>query len=200
MPRDDRILIGTNNEGKFIEIADVLRPLSLTLLRPSDLGISADCAETGTTFAENALQKARRFRSLAGLPTIADDSGIVVDALRGELGVRTRRWGAGPAASDDAWIRAFLRRMEGEPNRRARFVCAIAFIDREGRERTFDGTCEGAITGALQADYLPGLPISACFIPDGYDRVFSALNIEQKNDTSHRGKAARKLYEYLSAT
>ena len=198
MPRDDRILIGTNNEGKFIEIADVLRPLSLTLLRPSDLGISADCAETGTTFAENALQKARRFRSLAGLPTIADDSGIVVEALEGELGIHTRRWGAGPNASDREWIDYFLQRMEEEENRKARFVCNLAYIDPAGKEHLFEGSCEGIITPSLMADYLPGLPISACFLPEGFESVYSAMTVDQKNAISHRGRAVHTFKRFLS--
>jgi XTP/dITP diphosphohydrolase len=88
--------------------------------------------------------------------------------------------------------------MDQEQNRRARFVCSLAYIDHKGTEHVFEGTCDGMITRTLEADYLPGLPISACFKPDGFDRVYSALTIEQKNSTSHRGRALKKFAEFLS--
>jgi len=130
------------------------------------------------------------------MPTIAEDSGIHVEALGGELGIHTRRWGAGPEASDGEWIQYFLERMRKERNKRARFHCVVALVS-SNREIAFEGECRGAITDSLEADYLPGLPISACFKPDGYDRVFSALMTEEKNRVSHRGRALHKLREFL---
>jgi len=192
-----KLLIGTNNRGKFIEIADVLRDLPLTTITPQDLSIVGDPSETGSTFEENAMQKARFFHEQSHMPTVADDSGITVEALDGELGVHTRRWGAGPAASDEEWIEYFLRRMKQEDNKRAHFICCLAYLDAEGSMQTFEGRCSGVITDTLEADYLPGLPISACFKPDGCECVFSALNIEQKNCTSHRGKASQLLRNFL---
>ncbi|MDD3896545.1 MAG: non-canonical purine NTP pyrophosphatase [Candidatus Peribacteraceae bacterium] len=192
-----QLLIGTNNHGKFIEISEVLSGLPIAPVRPADIGIAGDPEETGNTFAENALQKARFFRSLSNLPTVADDSGIVVEAIANELGLHTRRWGAGPSASDAQWIEHFLKRMEKEANKRAHFLCTLAYIDANGDEHVFEGKCSGIITATLEADYLPGLPISACFKPDGCDSVFSALKVEQKNSTSHRGKAAHALRQFL---
>jgi XTP/dITP diphosphohydrolase len=192
-----QLLIGTNNHGKFIEISEVLSDLPVTPVRPADISIAGDPEETGTTFEENALQKARFFRSLSNLPTVADDSGIVIEALENELGLHTRRWGAGPAASDAQWIEHFLKRMEKEANKRAHFLCTLAFIDETGSEHVFEGKCSGMITATLEADYLPGLPISACFKPDGCDSVFSELKIEHKNSTSHRGQAAHALRKFL---
>lgn len=191
------LLLGTNNAGKVTEISEVLSGLPIALVTPRDLGIDDQPAETGTTFAENALQKARFYFERAGLPTVADDSGIIVEALKNELGLHTRRWGAGPDASDQEWITYFLQRMKKEKNKRAHFVCVLAYIDRHGAEHLFEGRCDGVITESLEADYLPGLPISACFRPDGYDRVFSALSIEQKNSTSHRGKATQAFADFL---
>jgi len=105
--------------------------------------------------------------------------------------------GAGPEANDEEWITFFLDRMKGEKSKRARFTCVLAVYD--GNEvHTFEGYCDGVITETLEAEYLPGLPISACFRPDGYDTVFSALSVEEKNRVSHRGKAVRELKEYLS--
>lgn len=192
-----KLLIGTKNKGKIIEIAEALAGLSIRCIGAHEAGISEDPVEEGSTFAENALQKARFYRARAMLPTLADDSGIIVEALKSELGIHTRRWGAGPDASDEEWITYFLSRMEREPNRRAQFVCVLAYIDADGIEHLFEGTCDGVITESLEADYLPGLPISACFKPDGYDCVYSAMKVEQKNCTSHRGRAVNQLAEFL---
>jgi XTP/dITP diphosphohydrolase len=193
-----QLLIGTNNAGKVIEISEVLSGLELDLKTPKDFGIQEQPEETGTTFKENAVQKAQHFYSAARMPTIADDSGIIVEALEDELGLHTRRWGAGPAASDEEWIAYFLKRMQKESNKRAAFVCTLAYLDHNENLHTFEGRCDGVITEELEAEYLPGLPISACFRPEGYDRVFSALSIEQKNSTSHRGRAAQKFREHLT--
>ena len=196
-----RLLIGSNNPGKHTEIGEALAGLSLELIKPSDIDIQTDPDENGSSFAENAIMKARHFRLASdGLPTLADDSGIIVEALKNELGISTRRWGAGPKATDDQWIDFFLRRMEKEKNKRARFVCCIAYIDAQGKEYTFEGTCDGVITQSLEAGYLPGLPISACFKPKGFDCVYSAMSIEQKNSTSHRGRALKKLRMQLLKT
>ena len=191
------LLLGTNNKGKVIEIKEALTGLPISILTPDDFSIAELPEETGETFAENAIQKANFYFEKTNVPTLADDSGIEVDALKDELGLHTRRWGAGSAASDEEWIAYFLKRMHKEKNKRARFVCTLAHIDRDGKLHLFEGTCEGMITEKLEADYLPGLPISACFKPDGFDRAFSALSVEQKNSTSHRGRACQKFAEHL---
>lgn len=193
-----QLLIGSRNPGKAIEIREALAGLPLQFLLPGDAKITIDDPEeTGSTFAENALLKARHFHRAGGLPTIADDSGIVVDALNNELGIHTRRWGAGAQATDEEWIRYFLNRMKEEENRTARFICTIAFIDDHKREHLFEGICKGSITHDLEASYLPGLPISACFRPEGFDLVYSAMSVDEKNSVSHRGKAVKLLREHL---
>ena len=194
---ESHILIGSNNKGKFIEISELLQDIAVKLIQPMDLGISEDPDETGKTFEENAVQKVRFYHDLAKIPTIADDSGIIIEALQDELGIHTRRWGAGPQATDEEWIEFFLKRMKGESNKRAHFICSLAYIDPSGSLHSFEGRCSGIITDELEADYLPGLPISACFRPEGFDSVFSALTIEQKNSTSHRGLASQKFKKYL---
>jgi len=194
-----QLLIGTNNKGKHIEISEVLGNLDLELLTPSDLKIAIDPEETGSSYAENALIKARHFYEHGGcIPTIADDSGIIIEAIQGELGIHTRRWGAGADASDEEWIEYFLKRMESESNRKARFVSNIAYIDASNTEHIFEGICEGIITPTLEADYLPGLPISACFKPESFDVVYSAMSIDQKNTISHRGRAVHALRYHLA--
>ena len=192
-----KLLIATTNKGKVIEIGEVLANLPVTLVTPIDYGIQESPHEHGATFAENAKLKAQFYFDQTKLPTIADDSGIFVEALAGELGVQTRRWGAGPEASDEEWIAFFLERMKKEKNKRAHFVCALSYIDADGIAHVFEGKCSGSITETLEADYLPGLPISACFKPDGFEKVFSALSLEQKNSTSHRGRATVAFREFL---
>lgn len=191
------LLIATSNKGKIVEISEALQGLDIVLKTPLDVGITESPHEHGDTYEENALEKARFYHKHARIPTLADDSGIVIEALEKELGVHTRRWGAGPTASDADWIEYFLQRMSKEKNRRARFVCCLALIDADGSEHLFTGTCDGVITESLEAGYLPGLPISACFRPDGFEQVYSAMNLEQKNSTSHRGRAVLKLREFL---
>lgn len=192
------LLIGTNNAGKVIEIGEALGGLVSEIVTPQAVGITESPEETGSTFAENARQKARfYFERSDGLPTLADDSGILVEALADELGIHTRRWGKGKDASDAEWIEHFLQRMAAEPNKRARFICVLHYIDAEEQDHVFEGACDGVITDTLEADYLPGLPISACFKPDGLDKVYSALSVEEKNRVSHRGRALRGFAEFL---
>lgn len=193
-----KLLIATTNKGKIIEIREALTGLPIEILTPVEKGITEMPKETGDTFEANAIEKARFIFEQAKMPTLADDSGILVEALQKELGIHTRRWGAGPEASDQEWIDYFLARMKKEKNKRARFVCALCYIDEEGKEYLFEGTCDGVITESLEADYLPGLPISACFKPDGYDKVFSALSVEEKNAVSHRGRAMTSFQKFLA--
>lgn len=194
------LLTATQNKGKIIEIGECLSGLPVRIRKPDEFGIGEAPHEHGTTYRDNAIIKATYYHERAGIPTLADDSGIVVDALKDELGVQTRRWGAGAEATDEEWIQFFLKRMTKESNKRAQFVCALAYVGPDGEMRTFEGTCSGVITESLEASYLPGLPISACFKPDGFSSVYSAMSIEQKNSTSHRGRALASFRSFLEKT
>ena len=132
--------------------------------------------------------------------TIAEDSGILVDALAGELGIKTRRWGAGEKATDQEWIDYFLKRMSdvSSQNRGAKFVCCSAIIDLHGQEHMFRGETPGIITQNLEAPIYEGLPLSSCFRPIGFDQVYSALTLQQKNAVSHRGKAMKQVHDWLA--
>jgi len=190
-------LLATTNEGKAVEIRECLADFEIALMTLTDLTHSpAQPAETGETFEENAIAKARYYFEKTGIPSIADDSGIHVKALNGELGVQTRRWGAGEKASDSEWVEYFLDQMKEEEEKKAEFICVLALADESG-VHTFEGQCHGIITDSLEAEYLPGIPISACFRPDGCEHVFSALTTEEKNRVSHRGEAVQKLREFL---
>lgn len=191
------ILIATTNPGKFKEIAEILEPLDRELISLKDMGISHDFEETEDSFEGNALGKARFYSELAGLPTVADDSGIFVEALADELGVKTRRWGAGAEASDEEWLEHFMWRMAQEDNRRACFVAAAAFVDADVVHVEL-GEVLGLITQEIEAPLKPGIPLSSVFRPDGYDKVYTALLAEgKKHEISHRGQAFEKLLKYL---
>jgi|WetSurMetagenome_2_1015567.scaffolds.fasta_scaffold243219_2 XTP/dITP diphosphohydrolase len=198
-----RILIGTSNPGKHGEIMEVMGDLPVIFLRPSDLDLDGGVDENGSTYEENAEIKARHFHSQCGFLTLAEDSGIVVDALAGELGIKTRRWGAGGDASDEEWIRHFLEVMRDVPEnkRTARFVCCAAVIGPgdggRAEVRFFRGETEGIITKDLEVPIIPGIPLSSCFRPVGFDKVYAALSTGAKNSISHRGKAMRAAKDYL---
>ncbi len=198
-----KLLIATTNPGKFAEMQEILADLELELVFLGDLDVDTDLEENGETFEENALLKAEHFAGLTGLPALADDSGILVDALPGELGVKTRRWGAGAEATDQEWIEYFLERMVDveEENRGAEFVAAVALVwgdEKSGFEKKFFlGETKGVITKNLEAEIVPGIPLSSCFRHQGSDRVYSALSEAEKNAASHRGKAMKQMKKFL---
>jgi XTP/dITP diphosphohydrolase len=199
-----QLLIGTGNPGKFMEIREILEDLPIEMVTIDEVGLSGDVDETGETHEANALLKARHFFHKTGMPTLAEDSGIIVDALGEELGVHTRRWGAGHDATDEEWIAFFLERMKEFPAeaRTARFVCHAALIlPREGvkggEEHVFDGESSGMLTTELEAPIKAGLPLSSVFKPTGYDRVYAGLTAGEKAEISHRAQAVGQVKEFL---
>lgn len=191
-----KILVATKNPGKFKGIQDTLSELPVQFLSLDQLGITAEFEENGKDFSEIALKKALFYHKLSGLPTVADDSGIFVEALKDELGSKTRRWGAGPQASDEEWLRVFMNRLGKETRRHAEFICAAAFVN--GKERVvFEGRTKGVITMKIEAPLYPGVPLSSVFKPADCDKVYAALSTEEKKQFSHRGKAFGQLFHYL---
>lgn len=194
-----KLLIATKNPGKFNEIIGVLHGLPFEFLFLKDLPeIESNFEEIGETFYENALGKARHFHGLTELLTLAEDSGILIDAFPGEFGVKTRRWGLGENVSDEEWIAHFMKVMDGisDGGRGAKFTCHAVLVDGE-KELSFEGETNGVITRELMAPILPGLPLSSCFMPDRFDRVYAALSREEKNAISHRGQAISKVRKFL---
>ncbi|MFH0838181.1 MAG: non-canonical purine NTP pyrophosphatase [Patescibacteria group bacterium] len=192
-----KILIATHNFGKYKELMEVLEDLPFKFVSLNDEKITEDVEEHGDSFETNAILKAEFFSRLTGLPAIADDSGIHVDALNNELGVKTRRWGAGANASDEEWLAHFLDRMAKEKNRRAEFVACIAFAHTGAETITFRGECVGQILDRPQTKIEHGIPLSSVFLPDGKNKVYSAMSKKEKNEISHRGLAIKKCYDYL---
>jgi XTP/dITP diphosphohydrolase len=192
-----KLLIATHNRGKVAEYAQIMQDLGLELVSLADVGVDLAVEETGATYAENALIKARSYATATGLPTLGDDSGIEIDALGGEPGVYSARYG-GEDASDEDRYRLVLRRMAKVPDaqRTARFRCVIALVWPDGEEDLVEGVCEGRIarepTGTHGFGYDP-----VFFVPE-YDRTMAELPPEVKNRISHRGRAARAARDVLA--
>lgn len=203
------LLLATTNRGKAAELAAQLAGVAelRTLADLPTLRVGATLrveiqppAETGVTFAENAAIKAEFWAAQTGLPCLADDSGILVDALPGELGVATRRWGAGENASDAAWLAHFLERMKDVPAERrgAAFVCVLALARPSMPTLFFEGNVRGTLTTAAEAPLISGIPLSSVFRPEGATQVFAALTPAEKARCSHRGHAGEKLRAFLT--
>lgn len=191
------VLLASGNVGKLREMSVLLAPLGLELLTQGSLGIHS-VAETGTTFIENALLKARHGARLAKLPAIADDSGIEVDALDGRPGVYSARF-AGENASDDENLRKLLTELHGVPTefRQARYHCVIVFV-RDANDRLpiiAHGTWEGQITTEPRGT--GGFGYDPIFLPSGLHSTAAQLPPEQKNKLSHRAQALAALVKEL---
>ncbi|HEY8340273.1 MAG TPA: RdgB/HAM1 family non-canonical purine NTP pyrophosphatase [Egibacteraceae bacterium] len=184
-----RLVLATRNRGKLAELRRILDGLDVELLGADDVGLP-DVEETGTTFEDNALLKARAAAAASGLPAVADDSGLEVDALGGEPGVRSARY-AGAHGDDEANLRLVLERMEGIRDRRARFVCVAALVTPDGREWTTRATLEGTLTTAPRGS--GGFGYDPILVPLGETRTTAEMAPEEKDAISHRGKAFRAL-------
>ncbi len=190
------MLIATHNRGKIREYRELLRELCSQLVGLDDVGITEQAEETGDSFAENALAKARAYAQLSGHVTLADDSGLEVDALCKRPGVYSARYG-GPGLTDEQRYLKLLTELEdlGAADRRARFRCAIAVAWPDGRCALTTGSCEGEIAseplGANGFGYDP-----VFYIPE-YQRTMAELPETIKNRISHRARAARAMVELL---
>jgi len=191
-----KILIATGNSGKFKEMMEVLGDIPVQFVSLKDLGFSNDVEESGKTYKENAFLKADYFHKKTGLPTIAEDSGLEVSVLKGELGVTTRRWGVGESASDEEWLGHFLKRMEPESDRSACFYCTAVFVSDDER-KSFVGESRGVLAKEPMCEIPKGIPVSALFIPEGKNKAFACMDQHEKNSVSHRGTAMKQLKEFL---
>ena len=190
-----KFVLATHNPGKLKEMADILSGLGVEVVSPADVGISVDVEETGTTFAENAMLKAKAICAASGLPAIADDSGLCVDALNGGPGVYSARYG-GEELDDRGRYTLLLQNMRGQTTRAAHFACAIACAFPGGDELTAEGRCDGAIAFAPMGT--AGFGYDPVFLVPEKGRTFGQLTAEEKGAISHRGKALRAFSEKLA--
>lgn len=176
---------------------EILHPLSCDFIFLGDFNLNdEDFSENGKTFQENAREKAKYYSLKMDKPALGEDSGIIVDALEGELGVYTKRWGLGEYSSDKEWVEFFLEEIKNEKNRNAKFSCCASFY-YNGKFFDFFGETKGKIADKLLAPIIPGLPLSSCFLPEKSNQVYAEMGAEEKNKISHRGKAIRKFFEFL---
>ncbi len=192
----DAILIATANRGKVTEFRHLVRELPVEFLSLADVADVPDVLEDADTFEGNALKKAQTISQATGMVTLADDSGLCVDALDGAPGMLSARYG-GPGLSDEAKCRLILRELDRIPDdeRSARFVCVLALVSRDGDEVLFRGTCEGRITRSLRG--ARGFGYDPIFFYEPAGLTFAEMDMQAKNAVSHRGAALRQFAEYL---
>lgn len=192
----DRLLVATHNQGKLEEIAALLAPRAIAVVGAAELGL-AEPAETESTFLGNARIKAHAAAQAAGLPALADDSGIEVDALGGAPGVHTADWAAAPGGRD--FVQAMTRTWQlleaahaPEP-RRARFRCTLVLAWPDGHDEVFEGAVEGRVVWPMRGTQ--GHGYDPVFMPDGHAITFGEMDRWEKNRISHRAVAIARLLE-----
>ena len=181
-----KFVLATQNQKKLREMSDILSGFGVEVVTPKSLGIDLEVEETGTTFAENAMLKAKAICEAANLPAIADDSGLCVDALAGAPGVYSARYG-GEGLDDVGRYRLLLENLRGQTTRTAHFACAIACAFPNGDTLTAEGKVEGTIAFAPMGE--GGFGYDPIFFYPPLRKTFGQLTAEEKHGISHRGKA-----------
>jgi len=196
-----QLLVATFNPGKARELARLVGPLGIDVVSPADLGIREDYEETGATYEENARGKALHYAAIGRLPTLADDSGLEVDALGGRPGPLSARYG-GPGLDDTGRNALLLREIESVPDERrtARYVAVVALARAaiaSGREwlRDFRATCEGRIATGPRGPH--GFGYDPIFLFPGFGATFGEVPEDRKDEVSHRGLALRQVAAFL---
>ena len=187
-------VLASNNRKKLVEMREILSELGVEVISLAEAGVHASPEETGATFAENALIKADAACSATGMPSVADDSGLVVDALGGAPGVYSARYGGEGLSDTDRYL-LLLKNMEDKEQRGAAFVSSIACRFPDGTLITSEGTCPGEILRAPAGDR--GFGYDPVFFLPELGRSMAQLTAEEKNAVSHRGQALRVFAEKL---
>lgn len=194
-------VLASNNAGKLIEMRELLAEAGIDVISQSEAGVGFSVDETGTTFEENSRLKAMMAVTLTGMPAIADDSGLCVDALGGAPGVYSARYGGSQAETDTERMQLLLRNMDGQTMRSARFVSCICCAFPNGDIITARGECPGVITTEPRGEN--GFGYDPIFLPDGFDQTMAEMSRETKNMISHRARALedfrKGLMEYYAA-
>ncbi len=185
---DDKIIVASHTPGKVREISDLLRPCGIEVLAATDLGLE-EPEETGATFLENATLKAKASAEASGLPSLADDSGLVVPALGGAPGVHSARW-AGPGRDFDLAMERLIKEL-GDRDRSAHFVCALVLAWPDGHLECFEGQVFGTLVWPRRGGY--GFGYDPVFLAEGEEQSFGEMAAERKHKISHRAEAFRQL-------
>jgi len=187
-----KLIFATHNQGKLVEMKEILKGLDLEVLSAEEVGVRDEIEEDADTCEGNALKKARYVARQTGQWAVADDSGIFINALNGAPGVHSARWSNGKPLVDFT-----LEKMKNYNDRNAYFLSVAALVSPKGKEWVFQGKINGRITREPAGIDRPKLPYDLIFQPKGYDKTFAQMTDQQKNSLSHRGEAFRKLREFL---
>jgi XTP/dITP diphosphohydrolase len=192
---DFQLLVATTNAGKIRELEGLLTDLPLTLRGLREFPNAVEVEETGKTFAENAILKAEGYAKQLKILSLADDSGLEVEAMGGAPGVYSARF-AGENTSYEKKIETLLNKIGQADNRRARFVCVMAIANENGKIKYLaEGVCQGRI--AFEPRGENGFGYDPVFIPDGFEQTLGELPGEIKREISHRARACKKIIQYL---
>ena len=192
-----KVVLASKNKHKLVEISKILEKLDIQLVLQSELGVDIDVEETGTTFEENSFQKAEAVMKATGLPALADDSGIAVDALNGEPGVYSARYGFDDSLDDWGRLLLLLKNTEHVPDgqRQAQFVCVITLVMPDGRTIQARGEVHGELQ--RQPAGSGGFGYDPIFYYLPYGKTLAEVSAEEKNLVSHRAKALRLFYDKM---
>ena len=194
-----KVVLASKNQHKLVEMRDILSAQGVEVVLESDVGVDVDVEETGTTFEENSLLKARAVMEACGLPAIADDSGLSVDALNGAPGVYSARYG-GEGLDDVGRYRLLLENMKGQLDRKCKFVSVMTLCMTTGDVMSARGERQGPPSYAPQGEN--GFGYDPIFFVPEKKKTFAQLSPEEKNAISHRGNALKlfqqKLADYLA--
>lgn len=192
-----KVVLASKNKHKLVEISQITAQFGMELVLQAELGVDIDVEETGTTFEENSLLKAEAVMKATGLPALADDSGIAVEALGGEPGIYSARYGFDESLDDHGRLMLLLRNMEQIPDgqRQAKFVCVISFITPEGRVIQARGEIHGELTREPRGEN--GFGYDPIFYYPPLGKTTAELTAEEKNEVSHRANALKVFYEKL---
>ena len=192
-----KVVLASKNKHKWEEIREITEKLDIQLVMESELGVDIDVEETGSTFEENSLQKAMAVMEATGLPALADDSGIAVDALNGEPGIYSARYGFDESLDDWGRLQLLLHNMENVPDdqRQGKFVCVITMITPGGEIIQARGEVHGTI--AREPHGSGGFGYDPIFYYPPFGKTLAEVPAEQKNQVSHRAKALNRFYEKL---
>lgn len=192
-----KVVLASKNRHKLVEISRILEKLDIQLVLQSELGVDIDVEETGTTFEENSFLKAQAVMQATGLPALADDSGIAVDALNGEPGIYSARYGFDDTLDDWGRLLLLLKNTENVPDgqRQAQFVCVITLVTPQGEVIQARGEAHGELL--RQAAGQGGFGYDPIFYYPPFGKTFAEVTAEEKNQVSHRAVALKAMYEKL---
>ena len=192
-----KVVLASKNQHKLVEISQITRLFDMELVLQSQLGVDIDVEETGTTFEENSFLKANAVMQATGLPALADDSGIAVDALNGEPGIYSARYGFDDTLDDRGRLNLLLKNTEQVPDgqRQAKFVCVITLVTPDGKVIQARGEVHGELLRAPAGE--GGFGYDPIFYYPPFGKTLAQVSAEEKNQVSHRAVALRVLYEKL---